>query len=237
MAPLYFLKLKTPPKLDKRGEALQAKMDLQNEILIDILLSQIFDRGVENDELKEHFIPFEESKNRKFVEFSECNVDDSTYHCDDEWTNWNNGNISEISYWDDVICDDPTTLYQQNIKDYLSLVMHNKESWNRYHATKEKMMMQKKLEIFNKAYTDLWSESLRHPWLDNSDVLLNKQDENNSSSSSIEEVKHNGNIKYSQNNYNGSLKEERLKNKQERLERALALNHPNLFNYKEENYF
>ncbi|CAI2375896.1 unnamed protein product [Moneuplotes crassus] len=166
MAPLYYLRIKTPPLIDQRAEALQAKVDMENEILIDMLLRQIFNREVPDEDSLDQMIPLEEHKN-KFVIPSHGN-EDSTHPCscppnDEEWAECSNGNISEIMYTNDVIDEDPTSIYQQNIKEYLSLIMHNDDSCTRHHKIKEKVMLQKKLAIFNKAYKDLCSNNLGHP--------------------------------------------------------------------------
>lgn len=79
-APLYFLRLKTPPMIDHRAEALQAKVDMQNEILIDLLMRQIFSREVREEESFDGILPIEENKEGKFIIPSDLH-EGSTHPC------------------------------------------------------------------------------------------------------------------------------------------------------------
>mmetsp|Transcript_13742 Transcript_13742/g.12177 ORF Transcript_13742/g.12177 Transcript_13742/m.12177 type:complete len:81 (+) Transcript_13742:41-283(+) len=79
MIPFYLLKLKTPPKKEERAEALQAQVDLQNEILVDCLLTQIFERDQLKLENMEEFIPLNYNKENRFSLNSDNIFDDSTH--------------------------------------------------------------------------------------------------------------------------------------------------------------
>jgi hypothetical protein len=153
-------------QLEERKRAFQAEEDLKNSMLMDLLLAQIFEskeQNVKNDNEGS----FKIHKGKLLFPLDE---DNTTNHCSCSYENeecaaWDNGNISEISYWDDVISNCPELIHQHKIKEYLNLVMHNPGSWSQYAKTIDDMNLRKKLMKFNQAYNNnknvVMSQSLR----------------------------------------------------------------------------
>lgn len=127
---------------DEIKKQMEVEENRKDSAFVDILLSKIFDK--KHMFKNNHDAPILVSK--KFRQNFE--IDESTTHpcsCEygeDECAGCLNGNISEISYWNDVI------------QDELNLVVHNANNCSEYTKKAETDQIRKQLHYFNKSFKD-----------------------------------------------------------------------------------
>ena len=144
--------------VEKRAKERQKEDDLKFE-----LFKHIF--HVENHPRVEEVQDWKPSPDRLLYGF-ESNEEDSTYHCsckygEEECIGCQNGNISEISYCNDVSPRRSTqTLYHKKMKEYLALFMHNSYDCSQFAVNKEREHVKKKLSSFEKNYQKVRDEIL-----------------------------------------------------------------------------
>lgn len=105
----------------------------------------------------------------------ESDQDETTNHwsCkinEDECVHWHNGNISEISYWNDVSDKPPANTHShKKMLEYLGTFIHNSKECDQMKAVNEKKYLTKKFKKFQAEFSKYRNEFIVKTWQNNYD--------------------------------------------------------------------
>ena len=129
-------------------QRLEVEEGLKDSVFVDLLLSKIFDSRNKGESNKAPILVSKQLCQNFDIDESTTSPCSCEYG-EEEWVGWNNGNISEISYWNDVIPDE------------VNLVVHNANSWSEYTKKAEADKLKRHLHHFNKNFKNLRSKVLQ----------------------------------------------------------------------------